>query len=469
MNINDNKLNELMKKTQNTIQRKVRRRRYILSSSLAAAAVVAVIGILSLGVGNSPDMVIDNSFDYVLFSKNNNTIIQDVDEWSETRSINKIDFTASIKPHSILLPENLNLSDAKLYQVSGYEFSEEDAFGLAKYFLNEPFFPVAFTADDYPNVLKLFENMDTSNYSDTELIEYKNQMEIYKSIVEKENLPSMFGHVGSPRYDVEAYYYAFRSKSNESMSSFLTIYNKYNNFVYPWVSYVRAENWYEFKEINDINDIALSDRQQVFYKKAYDAAASAVETFSDNMVLTNALLAERTNLYSSPEYSENKGVKDSSSIDNMAIVFYFAKQYPLAGIDGINAFTITKYNPADESIKITVDKDGIALFSWVGKSDIMDEVEIVKPSISLNDAILVYKDNVFNINMRDTDISKIEIEIDKIVFTFKNIKTSEGNQIVPTYSFFGTQTATIDKNDKSNSVYKDFVLIVNAIDGSIIQ
>lgn len=135
-----------------------------------------------------------------------------------------------------------------------------------------------------------------------------------------------------------------------------------------------------------------------------------------------------------------------------------------------------------EYIKIYIDGSGIVQFNWDAPTQVGETVNENVSIKSFDDIMAIFKQQVNNQNIYNSDAEIIarEIHIDEITLGMMKIKLADGNgyMFVPVWDFFGysvntytdnTQLLLDGNNQKTIDEFGKSYLTINALDGSMID
>jgi hypothetical protein len=365
--------------------------------------------------------------------------------------------------------------------IEDFKYDEDSANELATYLLGEPYYPFEFTREYYENRLKILKNIDTKNFSDYQIEKYNIAVEAHENILASENLLETEETKSTSEKASDTFRY--KAYNHGNALSYLYVSNDFEDTPYnPYsmVYYIRNNDFTAFYEDNDINEFNLTTNLEEFYNNAYDIATKAVNDLTNEMILSNVVLAEKRDIFSvlsqKENYTPNINI-NAIGLDEIGIVFYFTKRYPILGSNSNSAYAISKINDEnnsldiEETIKVIIDSEGIAEFEWIGKRTITSQSIIDKSVISFHEALEGFKKQVFNVIHTETKATQVDITINKIMLSVKNIENEDGNKVAtPVYSFSGYKTVTC-KTDKviESMIGEEFTFLINAIDSTIIE
>ncbi len=511
MNINDNKLNELMDKTENLIWQKIKRRRLIRVGSLAAFLIVLAIGAFSfyLNFGQIRDVVI-GADDTTLAAGDNTpdetsmptpTPLSDgttwdpnagptpeafsrtmFDYWSDTKKIGNSQITVNVQFESIGLPA---LSTA--YNTCPIIVAEPKAIDstlaqkAASYFLGDIYYSSWQTKDDCDIwIEETNKAADSSDLSDSdkqimqEYIEWCNEL---KEESPAENVDSQselenFNENGS--LNLKAY-------NNEDAISYLNIFNDYVFENGTELRYDRGDVDRSYIELNTYSSDEINARgMKLSFNEASQLASEAVNEFAPYMRARKFALGN-----ASPRgaiWVSNEEIKNDTTT-NQCYIFYYSpiiehtavlNDRNVIGVNEENEEVMLSTNPIyTESIRVMVDDDGIVSFDWNNATIYNDSIE-QGDLIGIDKAMEIFKHEIFSEQMWNTEKEiDVEITINEMELGLTITKTEDGNYLmIPAYAFKGySNLSLINSITGGVQIPNTFVniMLINAIDGSIIE
>ena len=503
MNINDNKLNELMEKTERMALNKVRRRKLILSASLGTFSIaVAIIAFSVLaGLRQVPDVTIGSQSSFAAASSNTSvpatpTPLPDgstwdpsdgptpvafspsvFKEWTEHRVVEGINVDVTLALDTIGVP---SLSTLSTVEVQPGTFDLAFAEKAVEYFLGSDYY------EDFKNKsdLQMIYEADKRAYEN-----FRAETEDEKNVIQ-ENLNSKLKAIekapaenieGKIEYD-ESGYFSLKGYSMDNCISSLSVNRGDSD--YAFIRYRRGDvaKDYWSSEIIDEEDEAFNTAVENLSPQAAQEMADEIAAyFDEDMQFAFALFGHAYNYRgNSQDLGEVMANKDAEK----SYVFYYTRRYPTytsETLSGTDVFCIDPVLHEDERLfagnevmKIILDKDGIFSFSWSYKTDTLSISEQNLSIISPDEAVAVFKEQIFDTKWRLTEGSTTELKVNTMFMEMVRIKDDDGGYLmVPTYVFKGTQRSIAKDTGTITTNYSELdyanLFMVNAIDGSVID
>ncbi|MCK5128410.1 MAG: hypothetical protein KAQ68_01050 [Clostridiales bacterium] len=461
MNINDDKLHELMSKTKIRLRKKKRTRGIVCASIMGACTIALAVVAFNVFVANK--VVLDRTIEDTnnVASQNSPTATQQYtptplpdgttfdpnggptpvviqsfvwEEWSETKDVDGVEITVNIGINTIQPPPSTSVFS---YEIE-LETLDIDFSGKAiDYFLG----------DNYNNAE---DNLKFHN------VEYE-------------------GNVILETLEVK--------RMSENQLLFVSLMNRFdadwNSLIYrrgsPDRHYIEAERIYD-------NDTGYSEKEMGKISAAASIAYETVGYFTDDMECDFTLSG----------YFYNGGLEANNVLDHIdydnsekCYIFYFTKKYnglyatfdksplPYQNIKEVSVPDSFPTRWDNEYIQVVIDELGLAEFCWHNISKTIESTNNNLRIISIEEALKIVKDKSFRNAFNLSRGSKTEINLSEIRFEMVRIKTEDGrHMMVPAYTIKGTQTSIESSGETIiHSQQKDNanILIINALDGSIID
>ena len=501
MNINNNKLNQLMVKTERTIQMKIRRRKAMFAGALGTAVIaLAVVG-YSVFASPAPDKTLENTTELNAVSENLPTYTplpdgtaqapgptakpnlgKGWDNWSETQTVEGVEITAHIDIDTMeLYPLD---KKAAMYDMEPSDFSLETAQKAVEYFLDDEYYKYGMTKTDYSIKLRAaqaaFERLDLSESEKAQAQRYmeslqdwiddapesleKGKIEFIDNNGAQRIVLRTFAENASPTLEIS-------DSGNDSGNPLK------NNFTYTLGNPARG-----YLEVTPDYYIAFSEEEASKYDAAQVLADQAVNEFTDDMQLNLTVQGyvydASLDLYTSEDHIDFDTAKK-------CYVFYYTRNYDgiladldLSPIPYVKDEAVPGPTPGnlprnwnDEYIRVVVDDLGIASFSWLNKTEIVSEST---PSviISTDEAEEIFKNQIFTQDFTLDQGSKTEVTVTSVGLNMVRVKEGQNYKMVPAYTVKGSQISI--KPDGSEILYGNAasnktLIMINALDGSIIK
>lgn len=506
MNINDNRLNELMNKTTRLAFKKERRRKMILTASLGTFSIALAVVALSifLNLRQVPDVTVDSSF--LVASENAATptpmpdgatwdpnggptpeffSVNTWEDWTKTEIVDDVRITVNtnIIHRTLLSPDTLLFT----YQIAPMLFDLDIAQKAVEYFLGNEYYKHKQTKGDYDleiqTVQNSMENLDLSEKENEEVLWYISQLEGLKRNAPQENVKGKIEFEAFEHDGVKLSESIALKGYTENAIPHVNIVNYLDN---DWngLNYNRGDldrNYIWTQRAFD-NSVGILEQEVEEMSKASALAYDAVEYFTDDMECEYALKG-----YVYDGSTELSSIEDHIDYETAptCYVFYFTKKYdtlcatldlsPLPYSKDV-AVAMPEVYPDrfnNEYIKVIVDDKGIAQFGWNNKTQTIKVDAKDVDIISYDDVKNIFEEKIFELYIDVPDISKTEINLSSVSIEMTRIENEDGKwMMVPTYTIKGTQTSTtsygrevIHGKDTDNKN----ILIINALDGSIID
>ncbi len=497
MNINDNKLNELIEKTERTIKNKSKRRRYITASSLAAAVVIISIFAASyINTGNTPDVVMRSPGEYVAASENTPIITPEekltqespettpllspsvsespailLGSWSETRVIDGSEITVNLALKQVNNPSEYS---SCVYEVSSSLYDLPLIKSLASYFMQNEIYSNIYTKSDYKKIIEAIKEANSGKELTRSELKTKNDL-LNQYLYQLDNAPSentkakieFFSEL-QKSVNIKSYY-------NENAISELNVLNGDINSILTYKRGDLGKNYVEFEKLPTDGRVARGFINSP--ELAFEIAENVIKEFAEGMIIANITYG---NLYN--PYDQSLSVQSTQSKTDQCYIFYYTRYYKEANASGISGERVLGIQESEmpnynfdkrEYIKIVIDKDGIFEFSWHNKTKTTRIVDSNASLITANQAIELFKNNIFKAKKWTLSGSNASINVYGIEFCMMKVRNTDGAyHLVPAYAFKGTQTI-FPENDTPYSKYIEAnsanIIVINAIDGSIIE
>ena len=509
MNINDNKLNELISKTERLVEKKKHRRKMIVACSVGTFAVAAavIIGSIFIGHNHVPDITVENSGSQSAADENaaptptpmpdgstwnpnagptpKPNLNEAWDSWSETRTVGGVEVTVNTDIDSMKLYPVDSIS-ASVYQIEPGEFDLSLAEKAVGYFLGDEYYAYGKTKADYELELQAaqssYESMDLS---DKEKAQVENFLDYLKSSIEiaPERLEK-----GILEFDNENVI-TLRGKNDGAIPQ-LYIKNEKGSLG-SVLSYVRDNPDRDYLEVTPAYYVAFSEEEIAKCAAATTLACDAVNHFTDDMILS----------FENHGYVYDASTKLDTILNHFdydtaekCYIFYFTRNYgstsadldlsPLPYVEDM-AVPAPSYEDIprrhhNEYIKVVVDDLGIANFTWLNKTETVKIIQENADIINFDEAQDIFKAEIFNVDGEYDNQkyglalpNKIELNVTEPLLEMVRIDSTDGGYLmVPAYAIKGTKTTSTHDGFEvlyGNATDYKNLLIINALDGSIID
>ena len=502
MNINDNKLKQLMHKTERTIKMKIKRRKAVLAGALGTAAIaLAVVAYAVFGSDEVPDVTINNpTGQSAAENEATYTPLPDGstqepgptaepnlgkvwDEWSETQTVEGIEITVYTDIDSMeLYPLD---KQAAIYNMKPSDFSLETAQKAVEYFLGDEYYEYGMTKADYAIELRAaqaaYDRLDLNETEKAQAQRYmgyvqdwmdsapesleKGKIEFIDDNGDQRIVLRAFADDASPSLEITNY----GEKSGEPLKSTF--------------SYVRNNYDRDYLEVTPVYYVAFSGEEASKLEAAQILASQAVHEFTDDMELN---LAVQGYVYdASLELYTSEDHIDFATAEK-CYVFYYTRNYDgiLADVDRspipyVQDEAVPAPSPGnlprnwnDEYIRIVVDDLGIAKFEWLNKTETVSEAVPAASILSSGEAEKIFKEQIFAQDFSLEQGGKTEITVTNVGLNMVRVQEGESYKMVPAYTVKGSQISI--KPDGSEVLYGNAadnktLIMIDALDGSIIK
>ena len=501
MNINDNKLKQLMYKTERTIRMKKRRRKAVLAGALGTAAIaLAVVAYAVFGSSEVPDVTINNPTGQAA-AQNEATYTplpdgttqepgptaepylgKGWDDWSETQTVGGAEITAYIDIDSMELYPLDKM--ASVYNIKPSDFTLETAKKAVEYFLGGEYYEYGMTKADYAIELRAaqaaYERLDLS---ETE----KEQAQRYMGFIQDwmddapESLEKGKIEFANDNGDQRIVLRAFADDARPTLE--ITNYGEKNGEpLHRTFAYTLDNPARDYLEATPVYYAGFSEEEASKLDAAQILANQAVHEFTDDMELNLAVQGyvydASLDLYTSEDHID-------FATAEKCYIFYYTRSYGgiLADVDRspipyVQDEAVPAPSPGnlprnwnDELIRVVVDDLGIAKFEWLNKTETISEAAPA-PIISTGEAEEIFKEQIFAQDFSLVQGSKTEITVTQVLLGMIRVQDDQGYKMVPAYTVKGSQISI--KPDGSEILYGNAasnktLIMINALDGSIIK
>jgi hypothetical protein len=497
MNINDNKLKQLMQKTERTIRMKKRRRKAVLTGALGTAAIaLAVVAYAVFGPGEAPDVTINNPTGQAAATENSSlqptptplpdgttfdpdggptpVVVQSsmFEKWSQTQVTNGVHMDVVLALDEVSLPATYGLP---VVQVAPEGFDEAFAKDAADYFMGGDVYKHLYTKSDYEKIYAAekdaYESGGTLSkeeqaYADSSLKKIQDWM----ADAPEANSPAEFAYIDG----------SLRVKSYTEAGDFSSIIMHKGDERYgSSFTYQRGDVTLDYQPSKRLSEDVNIDGMTL--DEALQLASETVAHFSENMNYNYSVVGHGYNPRGNSESLNDVIANDSA---RKSYIFYYTPSYPDSG--GLSSSPDSNFTNSvdskdlgttrdfwgEEAIKVVIDKDGIFSFTWVNRTETVAVLQENETAIPPENAVSAFKDSVFNIQWLLNEGSSTKIMVSDLSLELVKVKSENGTYLMmPAYVFKGTQVSVTAEGYEFTN-YSDIdngnLLVINALNGQVI-